>query len=121
MLYATTTGAVVASMVAYILAQYVDVFLFHWIKRKTNNKYLWLRNNGSTIVSQAVDSVAVIGVTFGAAVLSGDMSLKVVSGLLLSNYLFKLFSALADTPLIYLLVHKLRPYLQLEPHSDEQK
>lgn len=114
LLYATTTGAVVASMLAYILAQYVDVFLFHWIKRKTKGKYLWLRNNGSTMVSQAVDSIAVISVTFGAAVLSGDMSLQIVSGLLLSNYFFKLFSALVDTPFIYLLVRKLRPYLELD-------
>ena len=122
LLYATTTGAVVASMLAYILAQYVDVFLFHWIKRKTKGKYLWLRNNGSTVVSQAVDSVAVISVTFGAAVLSGAMSLKIVFGLLLSNYLFKLFSALADTPLIYLLVHYLRPYLELgeSEHTDNR-
>lgn len=121
LMYAATTGAVVASMLAYILAQYVDVFLFHWIKQKTNGKYLWLRNNGSTIVSQAVDSVAVIGVTFGAAVLSGNMSLKIVFGLLLSNYLFKLFSALADTPLIYLLVHRLRPYLGLETEDGQYK
>ncbi len=114
LIYANTTGAVFASMVAYVLAQYVDVYLFHWIKAKTRGKYLWLRNNGSTIVSQAVDSVAVISVTFGAVILAGGMSFEVVLGLMLSNYLFKLFSALADTPIIYLLVHKLRPYLELE-------
>jgi len=114
LIFANTTGAVFASMLAYVLAQYVDVFLFHWIKRKTKGKYLWLRNNGSTIVSQAVDSLAVISVTFGALVLAGDMSLQVVFGLMLSNYAFKLFSALADTPIIYFLVHKLKPYLELD-------
>lgn len=113
LIYASTTGAVFASMVAYVLAQYIDVFLFHWIKNKTGGKHLWLRNNGSTIVSQAADSIAVISITFGAVILSGGMTWKVVLTLMLSNYLFKLFSALADTPIIYLLVAKLRPYLGL--------
>lgn len=113
LIYANTAGAIFASMVAYILAQYIDVFLFHWIKQKTNGKHLWLRNNGSTLISQAVDSVTVISITFGAVLLAGDMSFAVVFGLMLSNYLFKLASALADTPIIYLLVHKLRPYLEL--------
>jgi len=115
LIYATTTGAVFASMLAYIFAQYVDVFLFHWIKKKTAGKHLWLRNNGSTLVSQAVDSVTVVSVTFGAAVLAGDMAVGVVLGLMLSNYLFKMAAALIDTPIIYVLVHKLRPYLELEP------
>ncbi len=113
LIYANTTGAVFASMLAYVLAQYVDVFLFHWIKRKTNGKHLWLRNNGSTMVSQLVDSAAVISVTFGAAFLAGDMAIGVIFGLMLSNYLFKLVSALIDTPIIYILVAKLKPYLGL--------
>jgi len=105
-------------MIAYVLAQYVDVFLFHWIKKKTGGKHLWLRNNGSTIVSQAVDSVTVICVTFGAVMLAGGMSWEVAFGLMLSNYLFKLFSALADTPLIYGLVKILRPYLGIESNAE---
>ena len=113
LLYASTTGAVFASMLAYFFAQYVDVYLFHWIKRKTNGKHLWLRNNGSTMVSQLVDSLTVVSVTFGAAFLAGSMSLGVIFGLMLSNYVFKLASALLDTPIIYLLVAKLRPYLHL--------
>lgn len=114
LLYATTTGAVFASMIAYVLAQYVDVYIFHFLRRKTNGKYLWLRNNGSTIISQAVDSITVVSVTFGALFLAGKMSIEVIIGLMLSNYVFKLLSALADTPIIYLLVAKLRPYLGLD-------
>lgn len=117
LIYANTTGAVFASMVAYVLAQYIDVFLFHWIKQKTGGKHLWLRNNGSTIVSQAADSVAVISITFGAVILAGGMTWQMVLMLMLSNYLFKLVSALADTPIIYILVAKLRPYLGLT-HPD---
>ncbi len=114
LLYATTTGAVFASMIAYVLAQYVDVYVFHFLRKKTDGKHLWLRNNGSTLISQAVDSITVISVTFGAVFLAGKMSLQVIIGLMLSNYVFKLLSALADTPIIYLLVAKLRPYLGLE-------
>ena len=60
LLYATTTGAVMASMFAYIAAQYCDVYMFHFWKRLTKGKHLWLRNNGSTLVSQGVDSFMVI-------------------------------------------------------------
>lgn len=113
LLYYTTTGAVFASMLAYVLAQYVDVFLFHWIKQKTQGKYLWLRNNGSTMVSQLLDSATVVMVTFGAAWFSGELTTAVLLVYLFSNYVFKLVSALVDTPIIYLLVSKLRPYLGL--------
>lgn len=113
LLYYTTTGAVFASMLAYVLAQYVDVFLFHWIKQKTQGKHLWLRNNGSTMVSQLVDSAAVVMVTFGAAWFAGELTTAILLAYLFSNYFFKLVSALVDTPIIYFLVSKLRPYLGL--------
>lgn len=115
-LYANTAGAVFASMLAYMLAQYIDVFLFHWVKKKTDGKHLWLRNNASTMVSQAVDSIIVISVTFWVEIVTGAKSWQIVLGLILSNYVFKLASALIDTPIIYLLVAKLRPYLGLNKH-----
>ncbi|NNC99583.1 MAG: queuosine precursor transporter [Gammaproteobacteria bacterium] len=121
LVYACTAGAVIASMIAYIAAQYVDVYLFHWLKQKTAGRHLWIRNNGSTMISQAVDSMAVISITFGAVFLSGQMTLGVIIGLMLSNYMFKLLAALLDTPLIYLLVRRLRPYLQLEPYPQVKK
>ena len=105
-------------MIAYVAAQYVDVFVFHWLKQKTGGKHLWLRNNASTMVSQAVDSVAVISITFGAVYLAGEMSIKVNFGLMLSNYLFKFLAAILDTPIIYLLVHKLKPYLGIDAASE---
>ena len=114
LVYACTAGAVLASMIAYIAAQYIDVYLFHFLRKKTQGRHLWLRNNCSTLISQAVDSIAVIGITFGAVVLAGDMTLGVVLGLMLSNYVFKVVAALLDTPIIYLLVYKLRPYLGIE-------
>lgn len=113
LMYSTTSGAVFASMMAYIAAQYCDVYLFHFWKKLTNGKHLWLRNNGSTLVSQGVDSFMVISVTFGASLLAGTMSLGVMLTLMGSNYLFKLTVALLDTPFFYLGVHYLKSYLQL--------
>lgn len=113
LLYATTSGAVMASMLAYIAAQYCDVFMFHFWKRLTGGKHLWLRNNGSTIISQGVDSFMVITVTFGAQFLAGAMSAGAMLVLMGSNYLFKLCVALADTLPFYLGVRYLAAYLEL--------
>ncbi len=117
LIYATTSGAVFASMLAYIAAQYCDVQLFHFLKRVTNGKHLWIRNNFSTLLSQMVDSVMVITVTFGAALLRGDMVLQTILVLIGSNYLFKATVALLDTGPFYLLVHLLRRYLVLEANQ----
>ena len=89
LIYATTSGAVFASMLAYIAAQYCDVQLFHFWKRITKGKYLWVRNNFSTLMSQMVDSVMVITVTFGAAFYRGEMTLNTLLILVGSNYVFK--------------------------------
>ena len=117
LIYATTSGAVFASMLAYIAAQYCDVQLFHFWKRVTKGKYLWGRNNLSTLMSQMVDSVMVITVTFGAAFMRGDMAFNTLLILIGSNYLFKATVALLDTGPFYLAVHYLRRYLQLEPND----
>jgi|TARA_B110000483_G_scaffold145435_1_gene173658 uncharacterized PurR-regulated membrane protein YhhQ (DUF165 family) len=119
LIYATTSGAVFASMLAYVAAQYIDVRLFHFWKRITKGKHLWVRNNFSTIMSQLVDSFAVIAVTFGAAFLRGDMALGLLMLLMFNNYLFKFFAAVIDTPLIYLCVWKLKPYLGIEEEEYE--
>jgi uncharacterized PurR-regulated membrane protein YhhQ (DUF165 family) len=114
LIYATTSGAVFASMLAYIAAQYCDVQLYHFWKRVTKGKHLWIRNNFSTLLSQMVDSIMVISVTFGAAFLRGDMAFKALLILIGSNYLFKAMVALLDTGPLYASVHMLRKYLRLE-------
>ncbi len=121
LLYACTSGAMFASMMAYIAAQYCDVKLFHFWKKLTKGKYLWIRNNFSTMVSQLVDSIAVISVTFWAAIISGDLTTKAIFILLLSNYFFKVFCALADTPFFYFFTIKLRNYLQFDNPENEYK
>jgi len=113
LIYATTSGAMVASMLAYVTAQYCDVHLFHFWKRVTRGKHLWIRNNFSTLMSQMVDSLMVISVTFGAAYFRGDVTFQALLVLVGSNYLFKASVALLDTGPLYLLVAYLRRYLQL--------
>ena len=100
-------GSVTASMVAYLTAQFVDVRLFHFWKQRTNGKALWLRNNGSTLVSQLVDTSAVVLIShYGAHVLPLQSERAVLPQLIsfiASGYLFKLLAALADTlPFIWL-------------------
>ena len=114
LLYACTSGAVFASMMAYIAAQFCDVQLFHYFKRLTKGKHLWLRNNFSTLTSQMVDSFMVISVTFGATFLAGDITMAALLVLMGSSYLFKMMVALADTLPFYYLTSRLKKYLQID-------
>ena len=115
-------GAVTASMIAYMVAQFCDVQLFHFWKRLTNGKHLWLRNNASTLMSQLVDTVAVILIThFYANALPIDESAPLWPQLLTfiaSGYVFKLLVALLDTLPLYYLVARLRAYLGLKPNEE---
>lgn len=114
-LYACTRGAVLASMCAYIAAQFCDVFLFHFWKKVTKGKHLWLRNNGSTMISQLVDATAVIFVTFGVQLARGETTLVNLLTLVGSNYLFKFVIAALDTIPFYVGVILLSRYLQIDP------
>jgi len=119
---ALTFGAVTASMIAYMAAQFIDVYMFHFWKNLTKGKHLWLRNNGSTLVSQLVDTVAVIMVThYYAHALPVDVARPIFNQLLIfivSGYTFKLLAALIDTGPFYLSVHYLSSYLQIDPLAD---
>ncbi len=115
-----TMGAVVASMIAYLTAQLCDVSLFHFWKRLTHGRHLWLRNNGSTLVSQFVDSFTVITIThFYAKGLPIDPNGEIWPQLwvfIASAYIFKMAIALADTIPFYIGVHYLSIYLQIDPN-----
>lgn len=119
LLYQCTSGAVLASMLAYIAAQFCDVQLFHFFKKLTRGKHLWLRNNFSTLISQMVDSFMVITVTFGAAYLAGSFTVGALLALMSSNYLFKLVVALLDTIPFYLITGWLRRTLQMPLITEE--
>jgi uncharacterized integral membrane protein (TIGR00697 family) len=122
---ALTFGAVAASMIAYISAQFCDVFLFHFWKRLTKGRHLWLRNNGSTLVSQLVDTTAVILIThFYARALPVDAGQDLWPQLLFfiaSGYSFKVVVALLDTLPFYVGVHWLSRYLQLDRSGESWK
>jgi uncharacterized integral membrane protein (TIGR00697 family) len=89
---------VIGSLTAYLISQTFDVWMFHKLKVFTNGKYLWLRNNLSTLSSQALDTLIYTFVW----VLAGDMTFIVALSIALTKYIFKIFIALLDTIFIYL-------------------
>lgn len=95
--FGQTTRAIFASMVAYLFAQFVDVRLYHFWRRVTNGKHLWLRNNASTMLSQLVDTAAVVTILF-----YGVWETQQIINVIIAGYIFKLIVALCDTPLMYL-------------------
>ena len=119
LIYACTAGAVFASMVAYLTAQFCDVALFHFLKKLTKGRHMWIRNNGSTLVSQLVDSLMVVSITFGAAFLDGKMTLAAIGTLIAGNYAFKFCAALLDTIPFYFLVKMLTEFMDMDPAAAE--
>lgn len=107
--YAFMKPNVIASMVAYLLAQSIDVRLFHFWKKVTDGKHLWLRNLGSTLGSQVIDTVCILTILFYSDNLGPDVTnLTILFGLMIKSYMFKLLFALIDTPFFYLGVHFLK-------------
>lgn len=88
-----------SSLIAYLVAQFNDVMIFHKLKEKTNGKHKWLRNNLSTMISQLLDTAIFITIAFIGTV----PNILVMIG---SQYLIKVIYALLDTPLFYLLTNK---------------
>lgn len=103
--FGNSIRAIFASMVAYLAAQLVDVHLFHFWRRLTKGRHLWLRNNGSTVFSQLLDTVLVVSILF-----AGSQPLAWIVSVIAGSYLFKLLIALLDTPLFYLGVALCKKY-----------
>ncbi|MDC1217418.1 queuosine precursor transporter [Flavobacteriaceae bacterium] len=112
--FALSPVAVFASMIAYLLAQLIDIRIYHFWKNLTKGKMLWLRNNFSTFSSQLVDTVLVIGLLSVFGIL--DWSL--FWGLVLSGFFFKILVAIFDTPLLYLFVSLFRKKFKLETNEE---
>ena len=102
--------AALASMIAYLIAQFVDIRIYHFWKKLTEGKKLWLRNNFSTFSSQFIDTTTVITLLCVFEVLSWDSFI----GLVVSGVVFKILIAFLDTPLLYLFVHLFRKKFDLE-------
>jgi len=105
---------VLGSMTAYLVAQLNDNFLYHRIKAWTKGKHLWLRNNGSTAVSQLLDTIIVNTVFLGGGL---GLSFDVIFEITVAVYLCKLLMALCDTPFIYLGVWGVRRLIRGEATS----
>lgn len=86
-----------ASFIAYLIAQSFDIWFFHFIREKTGTKKLWLRNNLSTLTSQAIDSLIFFPLAF-----IGTVPFEVLGTLMLTGWLFKVPIAALDTPIMYL-------------------
>jgi hypothetical protein len=119
-----TLGATFASMIAYLTAQFIDVHIFHSFKKLTKGKHLWLRNNGSTLVSQLVDSISVVLITHfyaHAVPIEDDNVVKTLVTIIGSSYVFKMVSALFDTIPFYVGVKYLSRYLNIDPNIKFKK
>lgn len=119
-------GAVVASMIAYMMAQFCDVWLYHFWKKLTKGKHLWLRNNGSTLISQLVDTVAVILISqFYAHSLpppaEGSTLMQHLIMFIVTGYAFKVVAAVLDTLPFYIAVAWLKEYLEFDPMAEENQ
>jgi len=104
-----------ASMTAYLVAQLLDVHLFHFWKRLTRGRHLWFRNNASTMLSQLVDTIIVNSIFLGFGL---GLGWALVAEIIAGSYLFKLAMALLDTPFVYLGVAAVRRYAGIAPDHD---
>lgn len=102
-----------SSMTAYLVAQFVDIRLYHFWKKLTRGRHLWLRNNFSTVFSQLLDTSLVVFILF-----VGSISFSEMGNFIRDGWLFKVLCALIDTPLLYLSVYSLRRHFCLAPNEE---
>ncbi|MFI3252391.1 MAG: queuosine precursor transporter [bacterium] len=112
-IFSVVPRVTIASLVAYAISQSVDVFMYHKIWNKTDK--LWLRNNGSTFVSQLVDSIIFFTIAF-----LGTMEISVLLSLIFTTYFFKIIVAFVDTPFIYL-SKKIVPLDEVEENKENKE
>jgi len=103
---------ITASMAAYLFAQFIDVRVFHFWKKLTNGKHLWLRNNGSTIASQLIDTTLVISILF-----VGVWDANQILSAIIDGWIFKMLMALLDTPIIYAIIYFLKRKIDIVPYQ----
>lgn len=107
-IYRQGLGIILGSVVAFLISQFLDASVFHWLRRYTGSKKIWLRATGSTLVSQLIDSVVVLFVAF---YLFGEWSLTMVMSVAAINYLYKFAVAVLLTPLLYVAHYIIDGYL----------
>jgi uncharacterized integral membrane protein (TIGR00697 family) len=106
--------AVLASMIAYLFAQFIDIRVYHFWKQFTKGKHLWLRNNFSTFSSQIIDTLTVLLLLCFFGIIDWSNFL----GLLISGVIFKMMIAALDTPILYLVVYAFRKRFNLKVNEE---
>lgn len=115
----------IASMFAFLTAQYVDIGVFFLIKTMTGNRFLWLRATGSTAISQLIDTFVIVWIAFGfdyggdSLIARSNMPVDVIFTIILTSYLVKVTVAVAITPILYGLHELLERVWKLAPLPPE--
>lgn len=91
-------GIIIGSLVAFLIGQLLDGYIFYRIRLMTGDRFLWLRATGSTLISQLIDSFLVLAIAF---YVFGNWSWSLVISVCIINYLYKVLAAVALTPLLY--------------------
>jgi uncharacterized integral membrane protein (TIGR00697 family) len=94
--FQSANRVIIGSLLAYLIGQLVDITLFHWLRRLTEGRHLWLRATGSTLGSQFIDTFVVLSVAF-----IGQISFQTILAITLFNYAYKFIIAVVITPVIY--------------------
>jgi queuosine precursor transporter len=125
-IYGQGMGIILASMAAFLVAQLVDVFIFHKIKKATGEKKIWLRATGSTLVSQLIDSFVVLLIAFYVypKLVKGQgepWPFDQLIAICIVNYIYKFIVAILLTPVIYLVHNRIERYLGHEQAAAMKK
>jgi hypothetical protein len=112
--FGNTALAVFASMMAYLFAQFIDIQIYHFWKRLTKGKHLWLRNNFSTFSSQFVDTLTILVLLCSFGIIEWSK----FKGLLIAGFIFKALIALCDTPFLYLGVYLFKKRFNLKVNEE---
>lgn len=110
--FGMSTRLLASSLTAFLIGQFLDVKVFHLIKERTGQKHVWLRANGSTAVSQLVDTFVI-----NFAFLAGSLPVADILGIVGRSYLWKLAAAIVLTPLLYFLHGVLERALEREANE----
>ena len=105
-IFSNSIRVIIASIIAFVLSQFHDIWSFNFWKKKTHGKHLWLRNNFSTIVSQFIDTTVFIFIAFYAV--TADYTVAIMFSMIIPYWFLKVLFAIGDTPFVYLGVRWLR-------------
>ena len=125
-IYGQGLGIIIASMTAFLVAQLIDVIVFHKIKKATGEKKIWLRATGSTLISQLIDSfiVLLIAFYFYPKLVKGQgqpWPFDQLIAICIVNYIYKFTVAILLTPVIYLVHNWIEKYLGHEKAAEMKK